>query len=103
MVPAAGLPVVTEAALRRVSLVRRDVHVRVPRQPLRSVGGESPTSVAFNDQAGELDDAAVVVPVRRPVTLTADGEPRRTRRSRFRRLTVRLGPGGSDKPSCRVH
>ena len=102
MVSPAGLPEVAECALRRVSDVRRGVRVRVPRQPLRSVGGESPSSMACNDQAGELQGSAVVVPRRRPVTYPAGGEPRRTGRSRFRRLPVRLIPGGPDKPSRRV-
>jgi len=105
MIPAAGLPVVTEAALRRVSCVRRGVRVRAPvLPPLRGVRRISRSSVARGDLAGKLHAAAVEVPVRRAVAYPAKGKSRRRiRRGRFRRLTVRLGPGGSDKPSCRVH
>ncbi len=60
-------PVMTEAALRRVQLVRGGVHVRVSRPPLRRVGGVPRAPVAVGDQAGELHVAAVEVPVRRPV------------------------------------
>lgn len=77
MVPRIRLVEVAERALRGVSHVRGNVLVRIPLKPLRGVRGLHPRPVAGAVvQAGDLHDAAVVVPVRRPVTYPAKGEPR---------------------------